>query len=637
MKPATTFRCLFAFCGMGAGALGFLGATATIGDRTARFVSIGGIDNDADACKDFTTLTNSPALCVDVATLTPERLREFAGHEAPDVVFVTAPCTGASKLISDRKASETKYKDLNRLSEVWVELMLATWAVPPKLVLYENVPNLVNATRGKAMLNRFKAKLRKAGYVMHDGFHDAGVIGGLAQRRRRWLMVARHSRVAPLLYQPTPKRVRGCGEVIGPMPMPGDPAAGPMHTLPKISWLNWVRLAMIPAGGDWRDLPGVVADGQQRREVFKRDEVCAWDRPCGTVGGPGSNGVVNIADDRVSPFALAPSLNRHDTKYAVGDWKKPAKTVTSATRPGSGSLAVNDPRVPRAFPGGYAITTSPAPSSGACAVVDARVPSDGEAWFRGCLGVIRWEDPSPTVTGSSAPSRGPSAVADPRALVPTVAPFDAAYGVLAWDAPSRTIAGGSDVGQGAYAVADPALRCAPRAGAYGVLSFEQAAKTITGSANIDNGPFAIADIRVPNARPVCVVPNIKKAPIGQVPVIVAEDGTWHRPLTTLELAALQGIPHRIHGKPLVLAGTSHTEWRRRIGNAVPPPAAKAIAERMLTNLLAAASGAFSLCGDGSVWVAPRVAGTKTKRAVRQLVSARDVARVERAALLGVAS
>jgi hypothetical protein len=26
----------------------------------------------------------------------------------------------------------------------------------------------------------------------------------------------------------------------------------------KISWLNWVRLALIPAGGDWRDLPKAI-------------------------------------------------------------------------------------------------------------------------------------------------------------------------------------------------------------------------------------------------------------------------------------------------------------------------------------------------------------------------------------------
>jgi hypothetical protein len=66
-----------------------------------------------------------------------------------------------------------------------------------------------------------------------------------------------------------------------------------------------------------------------------------------------------------------------------------------------------------------------------------------------------------------------------------------------------------------------------------------------------------------------------------------EDGTWHRPLTTLELAVLQGLP-AFHGDgtPLVLAGQSHSAWRKRIGNAVPPPAAQAVATAMLTTLIA---------------------------------------------------
>lgn len=41
----------------------------------------------------------------------------------------------------------------------------------------------------------------------------------------------------------------------------------------------------------------------------------------------------------------------------------------------------------------------------------------------------------------------------------------------------------------------------------------------------------------------------------------------------------QGLPtHMRDGRPLQLAGKSDARWRERIGNMVPPPAAKAIAE-----------------------------------------------------------
>lgn len=557
-----TYSVLFPFCGLGGGAYGFLNSRAELLGRKAQFVSLGGIDFDPDACKDFVYLTKSPALCVDIAKLTVDRLREFVGTKAPDVVFLSAPCKGSSKLVSDAKADEPKYREMNRLAEVWIDLMLSAWDVPPKLVLFENVPNLT--TRASAMLKRVKAALRKHGYLLHDGYHECGELGGLAQRRRRWLMVARHaSRVPALLFQPPKKRVRACGEVLGPLPMPNDPAGGPMHVMPKISWLNWVRLSLIPAGGDWRDLDGVLKEGQERRAVFKRHEVLDWNDASGVITGSGSNAVSNIADPRIT---LKDNPGRHHNKYAVSAWDEPAKTVTGATRPGSGSPNVADPRQPD--------------------------------WFRNILGVVPWTEPLGTVTGGAAPSRGAFTVADPRVKKA----FDHGYGVLKWTESSPTVAGGSHPGQGAYSVADARLGCAPRAGAYGVIPYDEAAKTITGSACIDNGAFAIADPRFPES-PVMIIRDVRKAP-PLVPVILAKDGTWHRPLTTLELAVLQGLPWMHDGAPLSLAGTSSSKHRERIGNAVPAPTAEAIGTRMLVNLLASEAGSFFLSSEGAVWVRP---------------------------------
>ncbi len=219
------------------------------------------------------------------------------------------------------------------------------------------------------------------------------------------------------------------------------------------------------------------------------------------------------------------------------------------------------------------------PGSGAPAVADPR----GIDWFRGTLGVKGWSEPSGTVTGNAAASTGPFSVADPR--VKTA--FDHGYGVTAWSDPSSTVAGGSYPGQGAYSVADPRVACEPRAGAYGVLAWEEAAATVTGHAKMDSGRFAVADPRKP--------PNF-------TPMIVAADGTWHRPLTTLELAALQGIPTIVDGAPLKLAGSKQGEWRRRIGNGVPPPAGLKMAEQCLVTLLQADTESFALSSSGAVWV-----------------------------------
>jgi site-specific DNA-cytosine methylase len=154
-----------------------------------------------------------------------------------------------------------------------------------------------------------------------------------------------------------------------------------------------------------------------------------------------------------------------------------------------------------------------------------------------------------------------------------------------WTEPSPTVRGASNVRTGPGSVADPRPTCVPRATAYGVLSWDKAAATVTGG-RIDNGTVAVADPR--------------RAP-KNVPVIVAADGTWHRPMTLLDRAALQGLPARIRGEPLRLAGRSAAGWGERIGNAVPVQAATAIALSILKALLAGSLGTWFLSSDG-IWV-----------------------------------
>ncbi len=102
------------------------------------------------------------------------------------------------------------------------------------------------------------------------------------------------------------------------------------------------------------------------------------------------------------------------------------------------------------------------------------------------------------------------------------------------------------------------------------------------------------------------IPEFRQTTTGpsRPPVIIALDGTWHRPLTTLELAVLQGFPAVLpDGRPLVLAGRSDARWRERIGNAVPPPAARAIAEAILRAMLPSRLGVWVM-GNTPIWVRP---------------------------------
>ncbi len=85
-----------------------------------------------------------------------------------------------------------------------------------------------------------------------------------------------------------------------------------------------------------------------------------------------------------------------------------------------------------------------------------------------------------------------------------------------------------------------------------------------------------------------------------VAVICALDGTRHRPFTTLELAALQSLvdPEEV----LEFDGLSDQAWRERIGNAVPPAAAEAIASVMGRTLLFAWAGESFMLSNAPIWV-----------------------------------
>ena len=392
-------KALHLFAGIGGGALGF---------QRAGFETVGAVDFDASACRDFELLVGRPCTHGDLSTMSPAELAS-ACTERPDVVFTSPPCKGFSGCLPSKSAALDHYQAMNALTLRGIWLALEAWPKSPALILLENVPRIM--TRGREWLERIEALLRGYGYATARSTHDCGELGGLAQHRRRFMLVARHQEQVPAyLRVPVSRRVRGIGEVLGelPCPVPGSTEGGPMHRLPKLSALNWVRLALIPAGGDWRDLP---------------EQVLLTHRAARQNGG---------------------------------------------------------------------------------------------------------------------------------------------FGVEDWDAPSHAVVGHHEVRSTWGSVADPR------------------------TPEIDGPPIDIA-----NKRPTYVV-------------IRASDGTWHRPMTTLELAALQGFPVRSDDGAWLELGGSQSEMREHIGNAVPPPAAEAIAMQCRATLLAAAAGGFTL-DNGEIWVREQLA------------------------------
>ena len=92
-----------------------------------------------------------------------------------------------------------------------------------------------------------------------------------------------------------------------------------------------------------------------------------------------------------------------------------------------------------------------------------------------------------------------------------------------------------------------------------------------------------------------------------VAIIRAQDGTWHRPMTTLDMAALQSYydpDDYAEGHVFDMDGTNDSAKRERIGNIVPRKAARAIGGVMGQTILLARTGQSFALGSTPIWVRP---------------------------------
>lgn len=571
----------FHFCaGLGGGAKGFNKARPIVGNLRGKWRCLGGVDVSAPAMRDFEKLTGVPGTVMDLFTreqfiafhgkeppagwkeATPLDIQRAANFERPSACFISSPCKGASGLLSEKLSKTPKYQALNSLTLRCVFLMCEAWRNDPvDLIVFENVPRL--AVRGRHLLDQIAQILRHYGYAVAETTHDCGELGALAQSRKRFLLVARHiDKVPPFLYEPEKKRLQAVGTVLGRMPLPGASSGGPMHRVPGLAWKTWVRLAFVEAGKDWRSLNRLTIEEGYLSDYLIVPEYRAgflgvnrWDDHMGTVAGRSgpTNGDFSVADPRFM------SANDY-MQYGVVDWGDSMGAITGQRSPGQGVFSVADPRMP-----------------------------DSETRHQNMFRVVPWGEASKTIIGKQQVGSGGGVVADPRGG-PDPTQLHGKYHVTPWAEPSRTVIGGA--ANGACVVADP------RPG-YGdnthtnilkVADWCDYSMTVTGASHVTGGALCIADPRMPEANEKLVA------------VIRSMDGTWHRPFTTLELSALQGLiePEEY----LELDGLNDGEWRERIGNAVPPPAAQAIAEVMGRTLLMAMSGETVGISKTPIWVRP---------------------------------
>ena len=650
-QASNVYTVVTPFGGCGGGAYGAQKAHTKFRGLSGSVKLLGGYDYDQYACDAFKYLTGVHEHCCDARALTPEDIHAMWGKTAPWSIVSSPPCVGATSLISHEKASTDHYREMNSLMLPSTRTILEAYGPDPENLpafwIFENVPGLASDKRGGRMLRDLFALFKSYGcYAIHVGTHNARHVGGGAQNRVRLLIIVRNTKRVPVfLYKPPHQDGSVIADVLGGLPLPDDPRGGPMHTTTRrMSFLNRLRLWAIPAGKDWRalrdrrdQLAMKVAEGAHANLYRVADDGDA--APVVTCASRPGGGALSVADHR-TPIDLTPqasNANLHANKYTMVPWNGVAKAIVTATRVGSGAQGVAQPvdLTTEAFRGSYGVLAT---SDAAPTVKANSFPTTG-------------------------PYSLAAPVPDPINLVPMKECQPSCYGVLDKHHQSRTVKSTSNsVGNGAYAIADDvprqpldlALSCECRAGSYGVQGFTDPSKTVIAWARVDNSPGAVADPRNGEPRyviltcdqveqivsgvvpvpfaivdpeapavPLAIVDDLRKPAwrprLETVPakgkqpattktvrepvtvVLISPDGTWHRELTTLELAALQHFPTQHNGAPLDFGGST-TNQRKIVGNAIPSGVMEAVFGQILTSSLASAQAFFLSPSNWDVWV-----------------------------------
>jgi site-specific DNA-cytosine methylase len=537
-------------CGIGGGAKGFNRSNPRVGALQAKFRCLGGIDVDASAIRDFDRLVGVPGTVMDL--FTREQYIAFHGKEPP-----------------------AGWREMGA-----ADIRRAAGNERPNIVFISSP-----CKGGSGLLSEEKSKTPK-----YQALNELTL-------RCVWLMCEAwgDDPVDLIVFENVPRlATRGrhlLDQIIQLLQRYGYAVAETSHDCGELGALAQSRKRMLLVARHTEKVPAFLYEPEKKRLRAVGDILGRMPFPGDAAGGPmhriprlqwktwvrlafveaGSDwrslNRLAVENGHLRDFLIVPELR--NGMLGVNRWDEATGAVTSRAMPNNGNFSVADPRFEQ---------------SGKW--------NDGQAY-----GVRRWDETTGAIAGQQTPGQGAYSVADPRSTTG----FEGAgkYLVTPFDKPAGTVIAGSTTGQGAFAVADPRSAMNNRVagdayltgGHYGVVPWDGTSGAVSASAGYDNGRWSVADPRID------ALPGLTEKTVA---IIRALDGTWHRPFTTLELAALQSLIEP--EEHLLLDGMSDSAWREHIGNLVPPAAAEAIGDVCGTTLLLAWSGETFVLSATPIWV-----------------------------------
>lgn len=535
------------FCGLGGGAKGFNQGGARYGNLKARFRCLGGVDVDKAALADFARLTGCRGTYLDM--FDREQYIAFHGQEPP------------------ADWSEATPEDLHQA--FGYERPHIGFLSPPCKGLSGLLSEAKSASAKYQALNRLTLR---GIWLLLEAYKDDPIELLILENVPRIATRGRHllDQIAALLRAygyAVAETTHDCGE-LGVLAQSRKRFLLVARHKEKVpSYLYEPHKRPLRAVGDMlgrMPMPGFMVNGAPIGGAMHRIPKLQWKtwvRLAFVEAGSDWRSLKRLAVENgfLRDFGIMSESSWRDDVLGVLSMKSTVGTITGKSSPTNGRFAVADPRARDLIFGKYVVVPFDAPTSTACTGsttgqrVSAVAALHTKDLRRSTLGVIPYDMPLGTITSRGFPLNGAFAVADP---------------LPGWGEDRQNYVRGH----------------------YGVVKWNYPSYTISANMAHDNGYGNIADPRLPGQNENCVA------------IIRSLDGTWHRPFTTLELAVLQGLldPE----EHLELEGLSDAAWRERIGNAVPPPTAAAIAGTMGKLLLLTWSGETISLGSTPIWVQP---------------------------------
>ena len=259
----------------------------TVGLERAGLRVVSAVDDWTPAVRTYNANFSQPCVQADVCTLVDEELEKWLPDCAVDVIVGGPPCQGFSL----QRGSNVKS---DRRNELVFEFARVVNAIRPRLFVMENVPGILGR-RSEPVVAELRSRFARSGYIVRHAVLNA-VDFGVAQFRRRVFFVGKRADAALTFAFPGPTHARKdhltVKDAIGNLPSPPTDfvpmVSDVLHRRTRLSKQNLDRLALIPPGGGFEDLPadlraqchqaGAAKIG--RRSVYGR---LAEDRPAGTI------------------------------------------------------------------------------------------------------------------------------------------------------------------------------------------------------------------------------------------------------------------------------------------------------------------------------------------------------------------